>query len=141
VLVTLGRQVVAEALGTCLLVAAVVGSGIMADQLSQGNDALALLANTVATFGLIAVIVSTSRHRPTITPMAVACYIVAAYWFTASTSFANPAVTIARVFSDTFAGIRAADVPAFIAAQIAGGLAATACFAWLLADTPPRGAR
>ena len=66
------------------------------------------------------------------TPFAVACYIVAAYWFTASTSFANPAVTVARVFSDTFAGVRAADVPGFVAAQAAGALAATACFAWLL---------
>lgn len=217
------RAIVAEALGTGLLVAAVVGSGIMGQQLAQGNDALALLANTlatgaaliallltfapisgahfnpvvtghsmltgalsirsglsyiaaqiaggisgallanamfdltvlsfsararhgapqllsemVATFGLVAVITSTSRHRPAITPFAVACYIVAAYWFTASTSFANPAVTIARVFSDTFAGIRGVDVPGFIIAQIVGGLAATACFTWLLGLAPPR---
>jgi glycerol uptake facilitator-like aquaporin len=213
--VSLARPLAAEALGTGLLVAAVVGSGIMGERLAHGNDAVALLANTVATgaalvaliltfgplsgahfnplvtghavltgtlrparglafvgaqlvggilgallanamfdlatlsfslrarhgapqllseavasFGLIAVIVSTSRHRPTVTPFAVACYIVAAYWFTASTSFANPAVTVARVFSDTFAGIRAADVPGFVAAQVVGALVATALFAW-----------
>jgi glycerol uptake facilitator-like aquaporin len=213
------RTAVAEALGTCMLVAAVVGSGIMGDKLAGGNEAMALLANTiatgaalvaliltfgpisgahfnpivtghavitgalprargaiyvaaqiagaiagsllanamfdlevmsfsvrarhgapqllseaVATFGLIAVIVSTSRHRPQTTPFAVAAYIVAAYWFTASTSFANPAVTIGRVFSDTFAGIRAADVGPFIAAQVVGGLFASIVFAWLLDD-------
>jgi glycerol uptake facilitator-like aquaporin len=221
--VTLSRQATAEALGTCLLVAAVVGSGIMAQRLAQGNDAIALLANTiatgaalvaliltfgpisgahfnpavtghamvtgampartgvvyigaqlaggiagallanamfdlatlsfsvharhgapqllsegVATFGLIAVIVSTSRSRPSITPLAVASYIVAAYWFTASTSFANPAVTVARVFSDTFAGIRAVDVPGFVAAQVVGAFAATLLFGWLLGSTPWR---
>ena len=220
---TLSRQATAEALGTCLLVAAVVGSGIMAQRLAQGNDAIALLANTiatgaalvaliltfgpisgahfnpavtghamvtgampahtgvvyigaqlaggiagallanamfdlatlsfsvharhgapqllsegVATFGLIAVIVSTSRSRPSITPLAVASYIVAAYWFTASTSFANPAVTVARVFSDTFAGIRAVDVPGFVAAQVVGAFAATLLFGWLLGSTPWR---
>ena len=221
---TAARQAVAEALGTGLLVAAVVGSGIMGQRLAQGNDAIALLANTVATgaalvaliltfaplsgahfnpvvtghavmtgalparhglvfvaaqiaggivgallanamfdlavvsfsararhggaqllseavatFGLVAVIASTSRHRPALTPFAVACYIAAAYWFTASTSFANPAVTIARVFSDTFAGIRGADVAGFVVAQVVGGAAAMALFAWLLGppSAPP----
>ena len=214
------RLFVAEALGTALLVAAVVGSGIMAEQLSAGQEGLALLANTiatggalvaliltfgpvsgahfnpvvsaqqvlaggvrprvaavyvaaqvvgavagailanamfdldvvtmsrharhggslllseaVATFGLVAVIISTSRHSPRTTPFAVAAYIVAAYWFTASTSFANPAVTVGRAFSDTFAGIQLSDVPAFVAAQAVGGLAAHTLFTWLL-DEP-----
>lgn len=78
----------------------------------------------VATFGLIVVIASCSRFRSSAVPYAVASYITAAYWFTASTSFANPAVTIARSFSDTFAGIRPVDVPLFVAAQIVGGLVA-----------------
>ena len=220
------RAAVAEALGTGLLVATVVGSGIMAEQLAQGNVALALLANTiatgaalvaliltfgpisgahlnplvtghaalsgglpagrallyvaaqvgggvlgavlanamfglelvslstharhggpqllseaVATFGLFAVILSTSRHRPAITPLAVACYITAAYWFTASTSFANPAVTIARAFSDTFAGIRPADAPGFLGAQLAGAVVASVCFHWLLSGGRPAAAQ
>jgi glycerol uptake facilitator-like aquaporin len=90
----------------------------------------------VATFGLMAVICSCSRLRSGAVPFAVAAYITAAYWFTASTSFANPAVTLARSLSDTFAGIRPADAPLFIAAQIAGTLAATALFAWLLQRQP-----
>ena len=215
--VTLGRRIVAEGLGTALLVAAVIGSGIMAQRLAGDDVATALLANTiatgaalvaliltfgpisgahfnpvvtavfaasreitardaatyiaaqvvgglagailanamfdlgpitwaatarhgtaqllseaVATFGLVAVIVGTVRRRPTVTPFAVAAYIVAAYWFTASTSFANPAVTIARAASDTFAGIRPADVPAFILAQSLGGAAAATLFGWLV---------
>jgi glycerol uptake facilitator-like aquaporin len=213
----LNARIVAEFLGTAFLVAAVVGSGIMAERLSGGNLALALLANTIATgaalaaliltfgpisgahlnsvvslvdrfegglvwpdalaymaaqivggvfgaiaahamfglplisvsrhvragpaqflsefiatFGLIAVIWGCSRSRPGVTPFAVASYIAAAYWFTASTSFANPAVTIARSLSDTFAGIRPDDVPAFILAQFAGGISATFLFRWLL---------
>jgi glycerol uptake facilitator-like aquaporin len=86
----------------------------------------------VATFGLLAVIISCSRHRPAITPLAVAAYITAAYWFTASTSFANPAVTLARAASDTFAGIRPQDAPGFIVAQLLGAGAATLLFGWLL---------
>jgi glycerol uptake facilitator-like aquaporin len=86
----------------------------------------------VATFGLLCVIWGCSRFRSTIVPFAVASYITAAYWFTASTSFANPAVTIARSFSDTFAGIRPGDAPWFIAAQFAGALTATLLFRWLL---------
>ncbi len=209
-------RVVAEFLGTAFLVAVVVGSGIMAERLSGGNMALALLANTmatgaalvaliltfgpisgahfnpvvtlsdaiegglswseatlyamaqfsggisgvilahgmfglhpiffshharsgpaqilsefIATFGLLSVIWGCSRSRPSAVPFAIASYITAAYWFTASTSFANPAVTVARSLSDTFAGIRPADVVPFMVAQIAGGLAATFAFRWL----------
>jgi len=212
----LGRRLVAEAVGTALLLAAVVGSGIMGERLAGGNVAVALLANTVATgaalvaliltfgsisgahfnpavtladasrgglawgdvgpyvvaqitgafagvaaahvmfeaplffasrharsgpaqmfsefvatFGLLAVIWGCLRVRADAIPFAVAAYITAAYWFTASTSFANPAVTLARSATDTFAGIRPADAPAFIVAQLLGAGAATALFAWL----------
>jgi glycerol uptake facilitator-like aquaporin len=211
------RALVAELVGTALLLAAVVGSGIMGERLAGGNVAVALLANTlatgaalvaliltfgavsgahfnpvvsfadasqggltwtqataysvaqclgavvgvaaadymfgepvfawsrhvrtglpqvfsevVATFGLLAVIWGCSRRRAAAVPFAVGAYITAAYWFTASTSFANPAVTIARSMTDTFAGIRPADVPPFIAAQVLGGAAATALFGWLV---------
>ena len=212
------RRVVAEFLGTAFLVAAVVGSGIMAERLSGGNVALALLANTiatgaalvalilafapisgahfnpvvsladaiegglawretpayifaqvlggiagtvlahfmfslplvsfsrharsgpaqvfsefVATFGLMCVIwgCARSRSQPNAVAFAVGSYIAAAYWFTASTSFANAAVTIARSLSDTFAGIRPQDVLPFAGAQVAGGVAATFLFRWL----------
>jgi len=219
--VSLARRLVAEAVGTALLLATVVGSGIMAERLAGGNVALALLANTlatgaalvaliltfgsvsgahfnpavtladasqgglpwtmvpgylaaqvvgalagvaaahvmfelplffasqkvraggaqlfsefVATFGLLAVIWGCGRLRAPAIPYAVGGYITAAYWFTASTSFANPAVTIARSASDTFAGIRPADAPGFIVAQLVGAAAATALFAWLV---PPSG--
>lgn len=223
---SLNRRVVAEGVGTAMLLAAVVGSGIMAERLSGGNQAIALLANTiatgaallaliltfgavsgahfnpavtiadasqrglpwrdvpayivaqlvggifgvwaahamfqervlmlsshvrsgpaqmfsefVATFGLLAVIWGSSRRRSAAVPFAVAAYITAAYWFTASTSFANPAVTLARALSDTFAGIRPADVPGFVVAQFAGAIAATLLFRWLvpaLSDTAER---
>ena len=222
---TLIRRIIAESLGTAFLLAAVVGSGIMAERLSGGNVAIALLCNTVATgaalvaliltfgnisgahfnpavticdwlqggltkieaavyvaaqfvgafvgvaaanlmfelpvffashkprtgaaqwlsefvaaFGLLAVIWGTSR-RPrseNVTPFAVAAYIVGAYWFTASTSFANPAVTAARSMSDTFAGIRLIDVPAFIIAQLAGAIAATIILRWLVPIALPK---
>ena len=212
----LAKRAVTEALGSCFLLATVVGSGIMAERLSQGNVAIALLANTlatggiliclitalaplsgahlnpavsiadavqgglpwsdvpayviaqiagavagvaaadvmfglpiffashharsgpaivfaefVATFGLLFVIWGCSRSHSKNTAVAVAAYIVAAYWFTSSTSFANPAVTIARSLSDTFAGIRPQDAPGFVAAQLAGALCATALFRWL----------
>jgi glycerol uptake facilitator-like aquaporin len=217
------QKTIAELIGTGFLVAAVVGSGIMAERLAGGNAALALLCNTiatgaalaaliltfgpisgahfnpavtlvdawergigagdavgyvvaqcaggaggavvahlmfglpmlawstharsggaqllgefVATFGLLAVIWGCSRRRPDATPFAVAAYITAAYWFTSSTSFANPAVTIARAISDTFAGIRPEDVPGFIAAQLFGAFAATALFRWLAPRLPAR---
>jgi glycerol uptake facilitator-like aquaporin len=216
----LSRRLVAEALGTAFLVAGVVGSGIMAARLSGGNNALALLCNTiatgailvviitifapisgahfnpavtlvaairkamskqdaalyvvvqilggclgalfahlmfglspfqlattartglsqwfaefVATFGLILTILGCVRFKPDAVAVAVGLYISAAYWFTASTSFANPAVTIARSLSDTFAGISPADVPGFIVAEILGALAAAALAAWLLAPS------
>jgi glycerol uptake facilitator-like aquaporin len=211
------RRLAAEGIGTALLLAAIVGSGIMGERLAAGNTAIALLANSlatagalvvlilifgpisgahfnpvvtlamafrkearwadvpsyiaaqvlgaiagvaaahvmfesplfsfsthmrsgpaqffsecVATFGLLAVIFGCLRHRAEAVPYAVACYIGAAYWFTASTSFANPAVTIARALTNTFAGIRPDDAPAFILAQLAGGAVATAVFAWLI---------
>jgi glycerol uptake facilitator-like aquaporin len=217
----LPRRLVAEALGTALLLATVIGSGIMAERLSGGNVALALLANTIATgagllaliltfdgisgahfnpvvtvadasqgglpwkdvapyvavqllgafagvalahmmfdappfsvsrhartglgqlageftatFGLLAVIRGCSRARPLMTPFAVAAYITAAYWFTSSTSFANPAVTLARAMSDTFAGIRPTDTPGFIVAQALGAASATLLFRWLLPIHP-----
>jgi glycerol uptake facilitator-like aquaporin len=93
-----------------------------------------VLSEFVATFGLLAVIWGCARSRTVAVPFAVAAYITAAYWFTASTSFANPAVTMARAATDTFAGIRPTDAPGFIVAQLAGAAAATALFRWL-----PRG--
>lgn len=94
------------------------------------SGAAMAVSEFVATFGLLAVIWGCARGRPQAAPYAVAAYIVGAYWFTPSTSFANPAVTIARSLTDTFAGIRAADVPAFVLVQIAGAIAATVLFAW-----------
>jgi glycerol uptake facilitator-like aquaporin len=95
----------------------------------------------VATFGLLSVIWGCSRLRSAAVPFAVASYITAAYWFTASTSFANPAVTIARALSNTFAGIRPADVPLFIGAQVAGALCATVVFRWLVPRLEPQGSQ
>jgi len=217
----LARRTVAEGLGTAMLLATVVGSGIMAERLAGGNVAVALLANSiatgailialiltfggisgahfnpavtvcdawqggisrrdafayivaqtvgaflgvaaantmfelpvffasqkirtgsaqwlsefVATFGLLTVIWGCARLRSAAVPFAVAAYITAAYWFTASTSFANPAVTLARSMSDTFAGIRAADAPGFVIAQFAGAIAATLLFRWLVPVMP-----
>lgn len=209
------RAIVSEGIGTGLLVAAVVGSGIMGERLSGGNMALALLANSIATgavlvcliftfgpisgahfnpavslaaaleggfawrrvpgyliaqiagaiggtmaahvmfelplvtfsrhpragsaqlfseflatFGLLVVVHGTGK-RAAVVPLTVAAYITAAYWFTSSTSFANPAVTIARGLTDTFSGIEPAGIPGFIAAQLLGALAATLLFRWL----------
>jgi glycerol uptake facilitator-like aquaporin len=106
------------------------------------------LSELIATFGLLSVIWGCSRSRSSIAPFAVGSYITAAYWFTSSTSFANPAVSIARCLSDTFAGIRPSDVPLFVVAQFAGGIAATVLFRWLVPSLPsgakdvvvPRGA-
>ena len=97
-----------------------------------------LLGEFVATFGLICVIEGCVRHRREAVPFAVASYITAAYWFTSSTSFANPAVTLARAASDTFAGIRPADVPGFVVAQLVGAAAAMFLFRWLLPATHER---
>jgi glycerol uptake facilitator-like aquaporin len=91
-----------------------------------------IVSEFVATFGLLAVIWGCVRSKPTATPFAVAAYIVGAYWFTPSTSFANPAVTVARSLTDTFSGIRPTDAPLFIVAQFLGAIAATALFAYLL---------
>jgi glycerol uptake facilitator-like aquaporin len=95
-----------------------------------------IFSEFVATFGLLAVIWGCARLRSSATPFAVGAYITGAYWFTASTSFANPAVTFARSASDTFAGIRPADAPGFIAAQLAGAAAATLLFRWLTPSLP-----
>jgi glycerol uptake facilitator-like aquaporin len=218
---TFARKLVAEGLGTALLLATVVGSGIMGETLAGGNVAIALLANTVATgaglvcliltfgpisgahfnpavtladasqggllwrevpgyllaqlvgafvgvaaahgmfgkpvffasehvragsaqllsefiatFGLLAVIWGVARRRSAAVPFAVGAYITAAYWFTSSTSFANPAVTLARAASNTFAGIRPVDAPGFIVAQLLGAAAATALFRWLVPALP-----
>ena len=213
--IDIARRLVAEGLGTVLLVAAVIGSGIMAAKLAGGNTAIALLCNTlatgailvviitilapisgahfnpavslvmaiggkldrgeaaaymvvqiigalfahlmfgldpfqlsttartglpqwfaefVATFGLVVTILGCVRFRPDAVAFAVGLYITSAYWFTASTSFANPAVTIARSLSDTFAGIAPSDVPGFIIAQILGALVAAALAGWLFAQ-------
>lgn len=96
-----------------------------------------LVSEFVATFGLLSVIWGVSRKHSQFTPFAVGAYITAAYWFTASTSFANPAVTLARAATNTFAGIRPADAPGFIFAQLLGALAATALFRWLLPQETP----
>ncbi len=97
-----------------------------------------LFSEFVATFGLLSVIWGCARLRSSAVPFAVGAYITAAYWFTASTSFANPAVTLARAASDTFAGIRPADAPGFIVAQLAGAAAATALFRWLVPSPAER---
>jgi glycerol uptake facilitator-like aquaporin len=91
-----------------------------------------LLSEAVATFGLVGVVIAVGRTRPAVTPFAVAAYITAAYWFTASTSFANPAVTIARAFSDTFAGVRPVDIGGFLLVQAAGAAASAVVFSWLV---------
>jgi glycerol uptake facilitator-like aquaporin len=95
-----------------------------------------LLSEVVATFGLLCVIWGCSRRRSQSVPFAVAAYIVAAYWFTGSTSFANPAVTLARSATDTFAGVRPADAPGFVIAQLVGATLATALFRWLTPTLP-----
>ena len=102
----------------------------------QRSGAAQWLSEFVATFGLLAVIWGCVRRRAGAVPFAVGAYITAAYWFTASTSFANPAVTLARAASDTFAGIRPVDAPGFIVAQLAGAAAATALFRWLVPELP-----
>ena len=95
-----------------------------------------LASEFVATFGLLSVIWGCSRSRPSATPFAVGAYITAAYWFTASTSFANPAVTLARSLTDTFSGIRPVDAPGFMLAQLGGAVAATLTFRWLAPALP-----
>ena len=94
------------------------------------------VSEIVATFGLLAVIAGCARRRPSAAPIAVGAYITAAYWFTASTSFANPAVTLARSLTNTFAGIRPSDVPGFVAVQLVGAVTATSLFRWLVPGVP-----
>jgi glycerol uptake facilitator-like aquaporin len=122
--------------GVCGAIVANVMFGLPVVSLSQHarTGPAQWFSELVATFGLLAVIWGCSRARPSAVPYAVAAYITAAYWFTASTSFANPAVTIARCLSDTFASIRAADVPFFVCAQLLGAFAATWVFRWLVPD-------
>ena len=98
----------------------------------QRSGAAQLFSEFVATFGLITTIIATVRYAPSRVAAAVASYIVAAYWFAASTSFTNPAVTVARAVTDTFAGIRPIDAPAFLLAQLCGAFAAMLLASWLL---------
>jgi glycerol uptake facilitator-like aquaporin len=134
-----GRYVVAQVFGAF---AGVAVADMMFDEpiFAASRHARAgwplALGEFVATFGLLAVIWSCSRRRSAIVPFAVGAYITAAYWFTSSTSFANPAVTLARAVTNTFAGIRPADVPVFLVAQALGAAAATVLFAWLVPALP-----
>ena len=131
--------VLAQVLGAFLGVAAAHGMfdlPLFAASTHVRSGASQLFSEFVATFGLLSVIWGCARSRPSAAPFAVAAYITAAYWFTASTSFANPAVTLARAATDTFAGIRPADAPGFLVAQLAGAAGSTALFRWLAPDQP-----
>jgi len=125
---------VAGAIAGVWLAHAMFGEPLLQVSTKLRDGPAQMLAEAVATFGLVATILGTVRFRPDFTAVAVGLYITAAYWFTASTSFANPAVTVARALSDSFAGIAPASAPAFILAQIVGALLATAVFGWLLKD-------
>jgi glycerol uptake facilitator-like aquaporin len=148
----LSRRLAAEALGTGILVATVVGAGIMAETLTK-DVALALLCNTlptgailmvlitggpqwfaefVAAFGLVATVLAGIRFQRAAGPWLVGLYITAVYWFTASTSFANPAVAIARSLTNSFSGIRPADLPGFIVAELCGAFVGMLIMNWLL---------
>jgi glycerol uptake facilitator-like aquaporin len=120
--------------GICGAIAAHLMFSLPAISLSHHarSGSAQVFSEFVATFGLLCVIWGCSRQRSQVVPFAVAAYITSAYWFTSSTSFANPAVTIARSLSDTFAGIRPVDAPLFVAAQLAGAIAATLLFRWLV---------
>lgn len=111
---------------------AMFGEALFTASQHERSGASQVFSEVVATFGLLGVIWGCSRRTPAAVPFAVGAYITAAYWFTASTSFANPAVTLARSATNTFAGIRPADAPAFVVAQLAGALAATLVFRWLV---------
>ena len=125
---------VAGAVGGALLAHVMFGLPLVAWSAHARSGLPQMVSEGVATFGLVGVIVSASRRTPAAVPYAVAAYIIAAYWFTASTSFANPAVTLARALTDTFAGIRPADVLWFIVAQALGAGASAALFGWLVPD-------
>jgi glycerol uptake facilitator-like aquaporin len=126
--------------GICGTIAAHAMFGLALISLSRHmrSGPAQFLSEAIATFGLLCVIWGCARSRSSVVAFAVGAYITAAYWFTASTSFANPAVTIARSLSDTFSGIRPADVPLFVLAQLGGGLAATMVFRWLVPSLPER---
>lgn len=129
----IAAQVIGGVLGT-LLAHGMFDLDLLQFSLKDRTGGAQWLAEITATFGLVAVILGGIRARPAAVPALVGLYITAAYWFTASTSFANPAVAIARAFTDTFAGINPAHVPAFIAAQIVGALIAWRLGGWLWAD-------
>jgi glycerol uptake facilitator-like aquaporin len=131
-------QLVGAVLGVCTAHAMFAESLLQVSSKLRAGPAQGF-SEFVATFGLIATILGSLRFRPAATPATVSLYIVAAYWFTASTSFANPAVTIARALSDTFAGIAPASTPLFVAGQLLGALAAVAIFGWLLRAAPDGG--
>ena len=131
--------VAAQVLGAYLGVAAahlMFGLPIFSASLHRRSGGAQIFSEFIATFGLLSVIWGCSRLRSSVVPFAVGAYITAAYWFTASTSFANPAVALARAATDTFTGIRPADVPGFIAAELAGAAAATVLFRWLVPALP-----
>jgi glycerol uptake facilitator-like aquaporin len=128
-------QIFGGVLGVCAA-HAMFGQAVFMLSLHERSGSAQMFSEFVATFGLLAVIWGCSQRRVESVPFAVAAYITAAYWFTASTSFANPAVTIARGLTDTFAGIRPIDVPGVIGAQLAGGAAAIALFRWLVPVLP-----
>lgn len=125
-------QIVAAFIGVALA-HLMFGEALFSASLHVRAGSAQCLSEFIATFGLLMVIIGCQRSRPTVTPFAVAGFITAAYWFTASTSFANPAVTLARAASDTFAGIRPIDAPGFIVAQCCGAFAATLVGNWLYA--------
>ncbi len=129
--VYLGAQV-AGAFGGVIAAHVMFGEPLLSASRHVRSGPAQLVSEFIATFGLLAVIWGCVRSRPSAVPFAVGAYITAAYWFTSSTSFANPAVTLARAATDTFAGIRPIDAPGFIAAQLAGAAAATALFKWLV---------
>lgn len=131
-----GVQCFAAAAGVAVA-HAMFGEALFAWSTTARSGWSQMLSEGVATFGLVSVILGCSRSRPSAVPVAVGAYITAAYWFTASTSFANPAVTIARSLTNTFAGIRPADVPGFLGAQAAGAMLAAVCWRWIHAGSPP----
>jgi glycerol uptake facilitator-like aquaporin len=129
----------AQTLGAFLGVAAahgMFGLPLFAPSTHARAGASQLFSEFVATFGLLSVIWGCVRSRPSVVPFAVGAYITAAYWFTASTSFANPAVTLARAATDTFSGIRPGDAPGFVVVQLAGAAGSTALFRWLVPTLP-----
>jgi glycerol uptake facilitator-like aquaporin len=133
--VYVGAQLAGAAIGVALA-HAMFGEAILQQSAHERSGLAQCLSEAVATFGLVAVILGCAASRPASVPLAVGAYITAAYWFTASTSFANPAVTLARAWTNTFAGIRPADVAPFVVAQGLGAALAAALFAWLA--PPPR---